>query len=187
VDESLTVFDAARILVLLPPSPLESALQISPERATTKQPVPEREFFCFRLSGLRFGVPSENVREVFRVGPLTPLPRTPAFVLGVCGHRGEVLPVIDFLRLLGKGEARVSDRSRLFIGFVGTFVTAILADSVIGMKKIPLAEILPPPLGSDAAAEHLIGVANPSKKNEAINLLDFSRLIHFARQRAVVR
>lgn len=187
MDRSLTVFHLARILVALPSSPLESALQSAPLRATAHQPVPGREFFCFGLAELRFGVPSENVREVFRVGPLTPLPRTPAFVLGVCGHRGEVLPVLDLLRLLSKGEAKATDRSRLFVGLAGNFTTAILAESVIGLKKIPLGEVVPPPLGSEAIAEHLIGIAYASEKNEAINLLDFSRLIHFARQRAVVR
>lgn len=185
--DSLTVFDAARILVLLPSSPLENALQIAPERATVHQPPPDREFFCFRSADLRFGVPSEHVREVFRMGPMTPLPRTPAFVLGVCGHRGEVLPVIDLLRLLGKGETRTGERGRLFVGVVGRFVAAIVAESVIGLRRIPLIEILPPPLGSDAAAEHLLGIANPAQKNEAINLLDFARLIQLARQRSVVR
>ena len=46
---------------------------------------------------------------------MTALPRVPAFVLGVGAVRGEVVPVIDILRFLGKGESRVHGRSRLFV------------------------------------------------------------------------
>src|SRR5262245_13911017 len=102
--------------LLLEPTPLQRALQGAPERAPPVKGRPEQELFFFRLSDLRLGVPSENVREVIRAGPITPLPRSPSFILGVCGHRGEVFPVLDLLRFLGRGEARLSPRTRLFVG-----------------------------------------------------------------------
>lgn len=147
----------------------------------------EREFFCFRLGDLRLGVPSEGVREVVRAGVLTPLPRTPAFLLGVAGHRGEVLPVIDLLRFLGKGEARVGPRTRLFVGISETFTAALVTDAIIGLRKIPVQHILPPPLGSDANAEHLIGVVTETSDSMPLTILDFARVMMSARQRAVGR
>lgn len=148
---------------------------------------PEQEFFCFRVGDLRLGVPSENVREVLRAGLLTPLPRTPSFLLGVVGHRGEVLPVLDLLRFLGKGEARVGPRTRLFVGVSGSYLTAVVADTVLGLRRIAVADILPAPIGGDAAAEHLLGVVLGQGPGEAVSLLNFSKLLHTARQRAVVR
>jgi purine-binding chemotaxis protein CheW len=168
-------------------TPLQRALRKAPDRAIAGQARPEQEFFCFRAGELRLGVPSDNVLEVIRTGLLTPLPRTPSFLLGVTGHRGEVLPVMDLLRFLGKGEARVGPRTRLFIGTSGNYRVGVVADSVLGLRRILVSDILPPPLGGDAAVEHLIGVAEGSSHQDALALINFSKLLQSARQRAVVR
>ncbi len=168
------------------PSPLKKALETAPLRAQGQKARPEQEFFCFKIGELRLGVPSENVREVVRAGPLTPLPRTAPFVLGVCGHRGEVLPVLDLLRFLGKGESRIGPRTRLFIGVSGTYLAAVVADLVIGLRRVPLADILPPPVGGDAAVEHLIGVLGAGQA-DSVSLLNLAKLLQTARQRAVQR
>lgn len=168
-------------------TPLQRALRLAPERAVITQARPEQEFFCFRLGDLRMGVPSENVLQVLRAGLMTPLPRTPSFLLGVTGHRGEVLPVLDLLRFLSKGEARIGPRTRLFVGVSGSFTTAVVADTVLGLRRIPVADILPPPLGGDAAAEHLLGVVQGATSEETLSLLNFNKLLQTARQRAVTR
>ncbi|XXF75078.1 chemotaxis protein CheW [Myxococcaceae bacterium GXIMD 01537] len=160
---------------------------MAPERAVLSQARPEQEFFCFRVGELRLGVPSECVLEVLRAGLLTPLPRTPSFLLGVTGHRGQVLPVIDLLRFLSKGEARIGPRTRLFVGVSGTYATGVVADVVLGLRRIPVADILPPPLGGDAAVEHLMGVVQGATSEENLSLLNFTKLLQTARQRAVMR
>jgi purine-binding chemotaxis protein CheW len=132
-------------------------------------------------------VPSENVLEVLRAGLLTPLPRAPSFLLGVTGHRGEVLPVMDLLRFLAKGEARILPRTRIFVGVSGTYVCGVVADTVLGLRKFLVSDILPPPIGADAATEHMLGVVAGPTAEEAINLLNFSKLLQTARQRAVAR
>jgi purine-binding chemotaxis protein CheW len=159
----------------------------APERAAAAQSRPEQEFFCFKVGELRLGVPSDCVLEVFRAPGITPLPRTPAFVMGVAGHRGQVLPVLDLLRFLGKGEARVGPRTRLFVGVSGPYVAAAVADSVIGLRRILATDILPPPMGGDAAAEHLMGVVQPGARGEGLALINFVKLLQVARQRAVMR
>ncbi len=168
-------------------SPLKRALRLAPERGTETKAKPEREFFCFKLGELRLGVPSENVREVVRAGLLTPLPKMAPFILGVSGHRGEVLPVFDLLRFLGKGEARVGARTRLFVGISETFVAGVVADSVIGLRRIEVADILPPPTGGDASAEHLLGVVPGETQSDVLSLLNFPKIFQVARARAVAR
>jgi purine-binding chemotaxis protein CheW len=159
---------------------------VAPERAPPPKARPEQEFFFFKLGEIQLGVPSENVREVIRAGLLTPLPRTPSFILGVCGHRGEVLPVIDLLRFLSKGESRISQRTRLFVGITGSFVTGVVVDSVIGLQRVPVQDILPPPVGGDISSEHVLGVLTPAGKPVA-TLLQFTKVLQTARQRALAR
>lgn len=167
------------------PTPLQRALQGAPERAPPEKGRAEQELFFFRLGELRLGVPSENVREVIRAGPLTPLPRAPSFFLGVCGHRGEVLPVLDLLRFLGKGEARINPRTRLFVGTAGTSVTAVVTDAVVGLQRVPVQEILPPPMSGDVSTDHFLGLV--TRGREITSLLNFAKVLQTARQRAVAR
>lgn len=168
-------------------TPLQRALRSAPERETAGQTRPEQEFFCFRVGDLRLAVPSDNVLEVVRTGPLTPLPRAPSFLMGVAGHRGQVLPVVDLLRFLSKGEARVGPRTRLFIGVSGTFVAAVVSDQTLGLRRFRVADILPPPLGGDAATEHLVGVIPGATPADGFSVLNFARVLQTARQRAVQR
>lgn len=182
-------------------TPLQRALQTAPARASVARSRPELEYFCFKLGELRLGVPSENVREVLRAGILTPLPRTPAFVLGVTGNRGEVIPVLDLLRFLGKGEARINERTRLFIGVAGNSLCGIVADVVIGLRKIPVADVLPPPVGGDASSEFVSGVVqahgdllergeaqvSAEDSRDALTILQFNKLMQSARQRLGAR
>ena len=167
-------------------TPLQRALKVAPERAPAIKPRPEQEFFCFRLGDLRLGVASENVREVLRVGLITPLPRTPAYIMGVTGHRGEVLPVVDLLRFFGKGESRISPRTRLFVAVSGSFTAGVVMDTVSGLRRIPIDEILPAPLSGDVSGEHVLGVVDGGK-SDVTTLLQFPRVLETARQRAVLR
>jgi purine-binding chemotaxis protein CheW len=165
--------------------PLHRALEKAPERPSVGQSRPEQEFFCFSLGNVELGVASENVREVIRTGSLTPLPRTPAFILGVSGHRGVVLPVLDLLRFMGKGEAKLTQRTRLFVAVSDGIEAALVTDVVIGLRVIPLTEIVPAPLGGDAASEHLLGVVNPRQAGDTgLTLLNLPKVLQAARQRA---
>lgn len=165
-------------------TPLQRALSLAPERATPGTPALKQEFFCFRIGELQLGVPSLGVREVVRSGPLTALPRVPSFVLGVCGVRGEVLPVLDLLRFLGKGETRMTPRTRLFVAMSGNYLAAVATDAVLGLRLVKTADILPPPMGAETSSEHLLGVVQ-SARNETLALLNLSRLLNVAQQRAV--
>jgi purine-binding chemotaxis protein CheW len=50
----------------------------------------------------RYAVPVSSVREVIRVGRLTPIPGAPPAVVGITNVRGEILPVLDAGALLGR-------------------------------------------------------------------------------------
>lgn len=147
---------------------------------------PDEEYFVFRTGELTLAVESGHVREVTRMGPLTPLPRTPSFVLGVVGQRGQVLPVVDLLRFLGQGEARAAKRSRMFIGEAASFTVGFLADSVVGLRRIFVSEKLPAPLGAGTMHEYLDGVVH-SREFGMLSLLNLPRVVHAARLKVVLR
>jgi purine-binding chemotaxis protein CheW len=169
-------------------TPLQRALGAAPDKATVAAARPEQEFFMFRMADLLLGVPSGNVREVTRMGPMTPLPRMLSSVLGVIGNRGEVLPVVDLLRFLGVGELKATPRSRIFIGVSGTLSAAFLTDAVVGLKKVFTSDIWPAPVTGQVPSEMLLGVVATERDTEgAINLLNLQRVMQSTRQRAVAR
>ena len=59
------------------------------------------QLLCFELAGAPYAVPVERVREIVRMGPVTPIPRTPEDVRGVISLRGEMIELIDLRRRLG--------------------------------------------------------------------------------------
>ena len=168
-------------------TPLQRALREAPDLPPAEVTRPDRELFIFKLGTLLLGIDSSNVREVTRLGPLTPLPRMPSFVLGVFGHRGEVLPIVDLLRFLGQGEFKLSSRARVFLGVHGALTAAFVADHVIGLRRIFVADILPAPVGGDIPVEHVTGVVRSEELRGAITVLDLTRVLQMASQRAVTR
>jgi purine-binding chemotaxis protein CheW len=98
------------------PTPLQRALAEAPEKTRPLAPRPDEEFFIFKLGALTLAIVSKHIREVSRLAPLTPLPRTQSFLLGVVGNRGQVMPVIDLLRFLQQGESKPMPGGRLFVG-----------------------------------------------------------------------
>ncbi len=169
------------------PTPLQRALHQAPDLPPPQETRPDRELFVFKLGNLLLGVDSSNVREVTRLGLLTPLPRMPSFVLGVFGHRGEVLPIVDLLRFLSQGEFKLSTRARVFLGVHGNLTAAFVADQVIGLRRIFVAELLPAPVGGDIPVEHVTGIVRSEELRGAVTVLNLSRVLQLASQRAVSR
>lgn len=167
-------------------TPLQRALAGAPDRSVERVAQPDEEFFIFRVGELNLGVRSDLVREVTRMGPLTPLPRSPSFLVGVVGHRGEVIPLVDLLRFLGQGESRAAARTRLFISEQGDFVVGFLADHVVGLRRVFVADKLPAPAGTGTTAEYLEGVVQ-SREFGTLSLLNLARVVQAARQKAVAR
>lgn len=168
------------------PTLLQRALANAPDRQTAAAARPDEEYFVFRCGEHTLGVRSQHVREVTRMGSLTPLPRSPSFLLGVVGHRGVVVPLIDLLRFLGQGESRPTSRSRLFISESNGQVVGFLADQVVGLRRIFVADKLPAPAGAGTTQEFIEGVVQ-SRELGNLSLLHFARVLASARQKSVAR
>jgi chemotaxis signal transduction protein len=91
------------------------------------------EILVVELAGRHYGAPLKAVREVFSLGPLTPVPSAPVAVAGVANLRGQVVPVLDLMRLLDLGlhRLRLGDPVVL-VESDGTRV-GLLVDRVVGL------------------------------------------------------
>lgn len=101
------------------------------------------ELVEFLLAHERYAVESRYVREVYPLENLTPLPCTPAFVLGIVNMRGEILSVIDIKKFFDLPEKGLTDLNKVIVLQSGNMLFGILADAILGVRRIPIAEIQP--------------------------------------------
>ena len=128
----------------------------------------------FTLSEEQYAFPLAAVREVSRVGAITPLPGLHPAVLGASGLRGEVLAVLDLRRLLGLEEQPLTPDSRLLVVQHGEITAALLADGVADIAALPTEALLPPP-DAEEVVSFLQAIARDGRTT--IRLLDPARLL----------
>ena len=94
----------------------------------------EIQLVVFKIGKEDFGVPINQVREIVRLVPITPVPRAPQFIEGVVNLRGQILAVIDLAKRLNLASAPRSDKTRIIVVEV--------EDNTVGMIVDEVAEVL---------------------------------------------
>ncbi|MFQ6042089.1 MAG: chemotaxis protein CheW [Candidatus Poribacteria bacterium] len=119
------------------------------------------EVIEFLIAHEKYAIESEYICEAYPLKEITPLPCTPTFVLGLINVRGEVLSVIDIKRFFELPETELTDHSRVIIVQSDEMQLGILADSILGVRSIPLDEIQPSlPTLTGIGAEYLKGMTS---------------------------
>jgi purine-binding chemotaxis protein CheW len=126
------------------------------EAASPRQSVEVVEFI---LGPERYGIESRHIREVYPLAEFTPLPCTPAFVLGLVNVRGQILSVIDIKKLFDLPEKGLTDLNKVIVVRADRMELGILADVILGVRSIPLQELeLALPTLTGIRADYLMGI-----------------------------
>lgn len=113
----------------------------------------------FLLSYEKYAVEAACIREVCHMKEFTPLPCTPAFLLGIINMRGQIISVIDLRKFFDLPIKGLTELNRVIILHSDKMEFGILADSILGSRLIPIGEIQPPlPTMTDIRAEYLKGI-----------------------------
>jgi purine-binding chemotaxis protein CheW len=99
------------------------------------------EVIEFLLAHERYAVEVNYVREVYPLKDLTPVPCTPSFAVGIVNVRWQVISVLDVREFFDLPTTAVTDLFRVIILRDHKIEFGILADSVIGERRVPLNEI----------------------------------------------
>jgi purine-binding chemotaxis protein CheW len=117
----------------------------------------------FVLGPEHYGIESCHIREIHPLSEFTPLPCTPAFVLGLVNVRGQILSIINIKKLFDLPEKGLTDLNRVIIVHADHMELGILADAIIGMRSIALEELHPAlPTLTGIRAEYLKGITKDS-------------------------
>ena len=115
----------------------------------------------FDLASERYAFPLAQVREVSLLRELTPVPCTPAFVLGIINVRGEIRTVIDLKKFFDLPDAGITQLNKIILIQNGEMQLGILADAIRGVRRIPLGEMQPAlPTLTNIRADYLLGITS---------------------------
>ncbi len=137
------------------------------------------ETIFFKLGAGTYGLPAHFVREVQPLGGFTPLPATPAFVIGLVNVRGRLYTALDIRPLLDIPAAPPQNQAYLLIINANNMDVALLADSVIEVSRGAID------LAPSIAATTGRGIAWVRGVDQRLNLLIDPALL-MADQRLVV-
>jgi len=133
-------------------------------RAKDRRPRAQRqqltEYLAFRLDTAVFAVEIERIGEILRIPPVTAVPRSPLFVMGIVGVRGRVLTVLDMRGKLRLQSPAATRHSRILVVPAGsTDPVGLFVDEVLQVHRLSDQDIEPPirALGSEAG-EHVAGI-----------------------------
>jgi purine-binding chemotaxis protein CheW len=132
-------------------------------------------FVVFQVGDDRYACPLENVAEISRIPTITPVPRTPDFVVGVANLRGNVVSILDLKPLLGipEDEDKPLSAYRMLIITHEQLSAAFVVDRVEGVVAISESDLEPPLPGAPEAVrpwisghfryeDSLIGTVDPA-------------------------
>jgi purine-binding chemotaxis protein CheW len=119
------------------------------------------ELLEFGLASERYAIERRYVQEVQPLRELTPLPCTPAFILGIVNVRGRIVPVLDLKKFFELPERGLTDLHRTIIVRGNDLEIGLLADVIVGISAVPAGSLQPSlPTLTGIRADYLKGVAD---------------------------
>ncbi|OLP56198.1 chemotaxis protein CheW [Rhizobium rhizosphaerae] len=103
------------------------------------------EIIAFRLHEQEFCVKTTTIREIRGWAPSTPIPHSPAEVIGVMNLRGTVIPIIDLAHKLGMESTVANERSAIVVAEVHNMVVGLVVDRVSDILTVQGSQVQPVP------------------------------------------
>ena len=122
-----------------------------------------KQYVTFQLADELFGVEVSRAREILSLTPVTKVPQTPDYLLGVINLRGQVVPVVDMRLKLGLSAGEETEDTCIIVIEVQVdgeaIVVGALADAVREVLEVRKDQIEPPPrLGSRLNTDFINGM-----------------------------
>lgn len=127
------------------------------------------QYLTFVLDGDLYALEIASVREVLEYTPITRVPRTPQFMLGVINVRGHAVPVVDLRLKFGLQAAEQTVDTCIIIvevDFDGESSTlGALVDGVEEVLEMEQSQIEPPPrMGTRVNTRFIQGIGKSGEQ-----------------------
>ncbi|SOC35170.1 chemotaxis protein [Ureibacillus acetophenoni] len=135
----------------------------------------ELEIVEFHVANNNFGINVIKVKEIIQPIPVTFIPHAHPHVEGVIQLRGEVLPVVDMLKVLGIQNATFSAEQKYIVAEFNKQKVVFHVDNVTQIHRISWEDIERPSDMYQGGSSQVIGVIKQNDK--MILMLDFEKIM----------
>lgn len=122
-------------------------------------------YLTFVLDKQQYAVPIMAVREINQLCDITPVPRTPEFILGVINLRGKIIPVADLRLKFGMTKSQFSRQTCIVVIETDAGQVGMVVDEVNDVVELQAGQIEPAPqLGSKSEMQFLMGIGKHQER-----------------------
>lgn len=151
------------------------------ETNTAEELLNIKQYVTFFLGDELFGIQVTRAREILNLTPLTQVPQTPEYMLGVINLRGQVVPVIDMRVKLNIPAGEQTQNTCIIVVEIQVndepIIVGLLADAVSEVLDINDDQIEPAPtLGTKINTAFIQGMGNID--GQFLILLDIDRVFN---------
>jgi purine-binding chemotaxis protein CheW len=134
------------------------------------------KYLTFFLASEEYGVEILKVQEIIERMPITPVPLTSKYILGVINLRGKIHPVMDIKVKFGMDQTQITEETCIIVIKTASMMMGILVDKVSEVVNVASDDIADTPsFGADVNTEYLLGVGKTG--GHVRLLLDIEKVI----------
>ncbi len=134
------------------------------------------KFLTFFFDDEEYAIEILKVQEIIGIMPITTVPRTPEYILGVINLRGKVIPVIDLRTKFGMASVEWTDETCIIVMQIDETLMGIVVDKVSEVLDIASGDIEDTPsFGSEVNTDYIMGIGKAEGKVRL--LLDIDKVL----------
>ncbi len=103
--------------------------------------IPTYEFFIFELDGTLYAVSVGDVDQVIKIPPITAVPNSPDFILGIFHLRGRVVVALDLIKRMNLVRNTPLSPYYLFVAHHKKDYFAILIDKIRTVVRVSCTDV----------------------------------------------
>lgn len=137
------------------------------------------KYLTFFLRAEEYGIQILKVQEIIGLLPITVVPSTPSFVIGVVNLRGKIVPILDLRQKLGMPSFEPSAETCIVVVKARNVEVGVVVDRVREVVDIKSEDLEPAPdFGNDRDQGYLLGIGKAHGKVKL--LLNIERVLESA-------
>lgn len=136
------------------------------------------QLIVFRAGNEEFGVKIDAVREIIKIGMITPIPESPDFIKGIINVRGEIVTAIDVKSRFDLKTTDDIDAKHIVVTKQGDNLFGLIVEEVIEVLRIMKKDIKSTPSLIDKINEKYVGGV-VSHDDRLIILLNLDQVLSY--------
>ena len=149
------------------------------------------KYLTFKIEDDVYGSEIDKIKEIIEYGSITRVPLTPDYLRGVINLRGNVVPVVDLAKRIGKNSKGVNKKTCIIIVEMSSDIDdeamdiGFVVDEVDEVMDIPDHQVAPAPqFGTDIRSEFIAGMGKTHSQfvillqlNEVLSVKELAELV----------